>query len=138
MNSPRHSTVGVGVDLVSISRIRRLLDEHPTQFREFAFSERECAYCDKQADPPQHFAGRWAVKESYLKAINHDRSRPDLTTIELVTDPNPSLSLRDDGLEILSTASKRRNSSTDTADITISIAHEQSADIAIGMTFVLF
>ena len=58
----------VGVDLIEISRIARALDRWPG-FRERCFTEAERAYCDGKANPPQHYAARFAGKEAVGKAL---------------------------------------------------------------------
>lgn len=60
--------VGIGVDLVKISRIDKAGKSHPG-FLERVFTEQERAYCSKQKFPAQHYAGRFAAKEAVLKAI---------------------------------------------------------------------
>ncbi len=60
--------VGIGVDLVKISRIDKAGKSHPG-FLERVFTEQERVYCSKQKFPAQHYAGRFAAKEAVLKAI---------------------------------------------------------------------
>ena len=58
----------VGVDLIEIARIERALERYPG-FRERCFTEAERAYCDSKANPPQHYAARFAGKEAVGKAL---------------------------------------------------------------------
>ena len=58
----------LGVDLIEIARVRRALDRHPG-FRERCFTEAERAYCESRANPPQHYAARFAGKEAVGKAL---------------------------------------------------------------------
>ena len=61
--------VGIGVDIVEVYRIAETLDRTP-RFRERVFTERERAYCDaKGVAAPQSYAGRFAAKEAFLKAL---------------------------------------------------------------------
>jgi len=60
--------VRVGIDLIEISRIARALERYPG-FRERCFTEAERAYCDSKANPPQHYAARFAGKEAVGKAL---------------------------------------------------------------------
>lgn len=60
--------VGLGVDLVEISRMRKILQRTPS-FAERVFSEEERAYCDKGADRAAHYATRFAAKEAVVKAL---------------------------------------------------------------------
>jgi holo-[acyl-carrier protein] synthase len=59
--------MNVGLDLIEIARIERAL-ERPG-FRERCFTEAERAYCDARANPPQHYAARFAGKEAVGKAL---------------------------------------------------------------------
>jgi holo-[acyl-carrier protein] synthase len=60
--------IGIGIDLVKIERIDKAGKSHPG-FLERVFTDREREYCAKQKYPAQHYAGRFAAKESVLKAI---------------------------------------------------------------------
>jgi len=60
--------VGIGVDLVKISRIEKAGNSHPG-FLERVFTEKEREYCERKKYPPQHYAARFASKEAILKAF---------------------------------------------------------------------
>jgi len=59
--------VGIGVDLVKISRIEKAGKAHQG-FLERVFTQREREYCERQKFPAQHYAARFASKEAILKA----------------------------------------------------------------------
>jgi len=59
--------IGIGVDLVKIGRIEKAAKG--SGFLERVFTEREREYCSRQKYPAQHYAARFAAKESILKAI---------------------------------------------------------------------
>ena len=61
-------TVGLGVDIVEIERMRSIL-ERTKSFAEKVFSEAERAYCDKKSNPAAHYATRFAAKEAVVKAL---------------------------------------------------------------------
>lgn len=63
------SPVGLGIDLVEVSRIRGLLDRHGDRFKERTFTQAEIAYCESCAEPAIHYAARFAAKEAAAKAI---------------------------------------------------------------------
>ncbi len=63
------SPIGLGIDLVEVSRIRDLLIRHGDRFKERTFTAGEIAYCDACADPAMHYAARFAAKEAAAKAI---------------------------------------------------------------------
>ncbi len=60
---------GIGIDIVEITRIRKLLDSYGTSFLQKVFTEGEISYCSEKAHPEIHFAGRWAAKEAFYKAL---------------------------------------------------------------------
>ena len=61
--------VGVGNDVLEVSRIRRELAREGRGFRDEVFTPREIAYCESKRYPARHFAARFAAKEACLKAL---------------------------------------------------------------------
>jgi holo-[acyl-carrier protein] synthase len=132
------SNVTIGIDVVSINRINRLLDDHPQKFRKFAYTSDEQQYCDKQAYPSQHYAVRWATKEAYIKAIGKQDVNPDLSSIEVTQNPTPHLTLTGEGYDILSEAASKRGASPEETSLAISLSHEKRTDVAVGIVIILF
>jgi holo-[acyl-carrier protein] synthase len=58
-----------GIDVVSITRIREILERQGEHFEKRVFSETERRYCRERHDPYPHFAARFAAKEAYGKAL---------------------------------------------------------------------
>jgi holo-[acyl-carrier protein] synthase len=85
------ASMRVGVDLIEISRIARALERHPG-FRERCFTEAERAYCDAKANPPQHYAARFAGKEAVGKALGSG-VRFTWREIEIAGRPKPGVTL---------------------------------------------
>jgi holo-[acyl-carrier protein] synthase len=64
------SIVGHGIDIVEVSRIQRMLDEHGERFTHRCFSETERAYCEAGGrSRAERFAVRFACKEAVFKAL---------------------------------------------------------------------
>lgn len=63
------SVIGIGLDLIEVSRIRDLLERHGDRFKQRTFTAGEIAYCDQCADPAMHYAARFAAKEAAAKAL---------------------------------------------------------------------
>ena len=63
------NVLGIGVDLVRISRMREVLDRWQDRFLARVFTDGEIAYCRRRRDPVPHFAARFAAKEAGLKAL---------------------------------------------------------------------
>jgi len=60
---------GIGIDLVSIPRMREMIDRWQDRFLHRVFTDGEIAYCRARFDPVPHFAARFAAKEAGLKAL---------------------------------------------------------------------
>jgi holo-[acyl-carrier protein] synthase len=61
--------VGLGLDVIPISRIATMLARYGARLEQRLFTEDERAYCRGRGVPAQHFAVRFAAKEALLKAI---------------------------------------------------------------------
>ena len=59
---------GLGIDLVEISRMVDKIDSG-SGFKEHIFSKSEIQYCDKKKNRFEHYAGCFAAKEAFLKAL---------------------------------------------------------------------
>ena len=57
----------IGIDLVSISRIKQSIEN--TAFVKRVFSAVEQNYCNKKADSAQSYAGLFCAKEAAVKAL---------------------------------------------------------------------
>jgi holo-[acyl-carrier protein] synthase len=62
-------TAGIGVDIVDIERIERLVARYDRSFVQRVFTPAEIEYCGRMARPGVHYAGRFAVKEAFYKAL---------------------------------------------------------------------
>ncbi len=62
-------TRGLGVDIVEIARISDMLEKYGVQFLEKIYTPLEIEFCSAKAFPAIHFAGRWAAKEAFYKAL---------------------------------------------------------------------
>jgi len=61
--------VGIGIDVVEVSRIKSSLDEFGEKFITRIFTKVEREYCEKQKLPELHFAARFAAKEAIAKSF---------------------------------------------------------------------
>jgi holo-[acyl-carrier protein] synthase len=64
--------VGLGMDVVDVSRIQRILDGPPDRGERFlarCFTAGERAYCDLGRDRAARYAARFAAKEAASKAL---------------------------------------------------------------------
>lgn len=78
----------VGVDIIEISRIRRLLARWPEKFVQRVFSQSEESYCFGKRYPAASLAARFAAKEAVLKAMGVGLGACPLKEIEVVNNDN--------------------------------------------------
>jgi len=62
-------TIGIGIDVVRIPRMRDVIARWDERFLRRVFTEGEIAYCRARRDPVPHFAARFAAKEAATKAL---------------------------------------------------------------------
>jgi holo-[acyl-carrier protein] synthase len=76
------STIGVGIDLVEVVPVRELIDAGGSAFVDAAWSRGEQTEANGQAEV---LAGKWAVKEAVMKALQHGIGELDPCDIEVLT-----------------------------------------------------
>ena len=94
---------GVGIDLVKIDRFKKIPFEENESFYRKNFSKEEIEYCLKFEEPYKHFAGKFAIKEATIKAIDkkiqliqiktyHKKSKPKVSIVNEKIDLKVSVS----------------------------------------------
>jgi holo-[acyl-carrier protein] synthase len=79
---------GTGIDIVDISRFERFVRENNEPLFNRVFSQGERAYCSAKRRSAQHYALRFAAKESFLKALGTGlRDGLSWRDMEVVNDP---------------------------------------------------
>jgi holo-[acyl-carrier protein] synthase len=80
--------LSIGIDIVEVYRIRQTLTRTP-RFAARVFTDLERSMCEgKGAAAYQSFAGRFAAKEAFLKALGTGwRGRVTWHEIEIINDP---------------------------------------------------
>lgn len=61
--------VGIGVDIVQVSRVKKVLDRHQQRFVERILHPNELAVYANHRQPLAYFAKRYAAKEALAKAL---------------------------------------------------------------------
>ncbi|MDW8114495.1 MAG: 4'-phosphopantetheinyl transferase superfamily protein, partial [candidate division WOR-3 bacterium] len=60
---------GIGIDIVDVKRIEEMVKNKKRESLKKVFSEEEIKYCEKFKEKKfLHYAGRFALKESFIKA----------------------------------------------------------------------
>lgn len=61
--------IGLGTDIVQISRIAGLMEKFADKFLQRCFTEAECTRADSKHEPAAAYARLYAAKEATLKAV---------------------------------------------------------------------
>ena len=69
MNPIEFPKIYIGTDIVEVQRINKLSDKLGRKFLDRIFTTSEQNYCDEKATPSIHYSGRFAAKESIVKAL---------------------------------------------------------------------
>jgi len=91
----------VGTDIVSVSRIEKILQQYSDRFKKHVFTDKEKSYCDLKSNPAVHYAGRFAAKEAVKKALYSSSiiNSIDFADIEIISNvsgaPEVKLSTQD-------------------------------------------
>lgn len=67
--------LGHGIDIVAVSRIARLVDEHGQRFLQRTYTDQELAECLDDRRAMTRLASRFAAKEAAMKALGTGLSR---------------------------------------------------------------
>ena len=120
---------GIGTDIVSISRFQKAMEKNTKSFLEMIFTDHEIASTIKKKNRAIHLAGKFAAKESVLKAFGKGLGEGiSLKEIEIDNSRTgkPEVHLHGKGLEL---AKKM-----EIKNIHITISHEKQFAVA----FILF
>ena len=121
--TPPAGTTELGIDIISVDRIRRVLAKHGRRFPKRVLTDAEDAYV---RDRPENFAGRWAAKEAVSKVLGLGVRGVGWREIEIVRQPTgqPTARLHDRAL--------RRADQLGMERIAVSISHEREWAVAIA------
>ena len=79
--------LGIGTVFVDINRFKNKSLKNNSSFYKKIFSNSEIKYCQKFRSPYEHFAGKFAIKESVIKAIPEKISFIDISTTHYKSKP---------------------------------------------------
>lgn len=96
--------LSIGIDIVEVGRIRQTIERTP-RFVERVYTAEERAYCEgKGVAAPQSYAGRFAAKEAFLKALKTGwRGKITWHDIEVINDESgvPELKVTGEAKKLL-------------------------------------
>ncbi|MBL76731.1 MAG: 4-phosphopantetheinyl transferase [Chloroflexi bacterium] len=92
--------MNVGIDLVQISRFKKIPYTGNESFYQKNFSNEEIKYCLKYNEPYKHFAGKFAIKEAVKKSIKEKLNLSDIITFHNKRKPYVKIKKKDLKLEV--------------------------------------
>ena len=119
------SIVGIGSDIVKVSRIEKLVERYDKRFLQRVFTAAEITYASDKARPALHLAARFAAKEAFVKALGSGlREGLNWCDIEIINNQlgQPQLKLHNSAQQV---CHERLNATT-----WLSLAHEQEFALA--------
>lgn len=112
----RGAVLGVGTDLVEVSRLRDALERTPSLLHRL-FTPAEQAHGRRSEDPLPHLAARFAAKEAVMKSLGAGMSSMAFTEIEVVVGADGAPSVR------LSGRAKRAADRRGAVTVHVSLTH---------------
>jgi len=118
--------LGIGIDIVHISRIERAVQRFGDRFLHRAFCRQEIEYCNRKRNPCPCLSARFAAKEALVKALGTG-FRSGITLGQICVENS------DSGAPFLTLSGKAQEKARCLAprNIHISISHER--DIAVSL-----
>jgi holo-[acyl-carrier protein] synthase len=125
-------TLRIGVDILSVDRVRRATERRGNHFLRRAFTAREIRECSSSRLTSECFAGRFAAKESVFKALQSTFDlKPRWREIEVMNGGGaPKVILGGETADAAST--------NGVGNIRVSISHDKTLGVAIAVAIVVF
>ena len=113
--------LATGVDIIEISRIRRVLDRYSQRFLDRVFTPAEIEYCRGRAP---NLAARFAAKEATMKALGTGVRGVSWKDIEVIRAESGAPSVKLHG------RAKARAERLQVVEISLSISHSREFAVA--------
>jgi holo-[acyl-carrier protein] synthase len=110
--------LGLGVDLVDVARVQGVMGRR-SSFPQRVFTPEEIAYCERQANPAESYAARWAAREACRKALGGVR-RMRWSDVRVARAPSGAPSL------VLSGATADRARMLGVTEVKVALTHERT------------
>lgn len=122
---------GVGIDAISIDRIKRAIEKRGDFFLRRVFTKAELDDCSSSGNFYEKLAGRFAAKEAVFKAMGHvSRSRLNWKDVEIQGDDIRGIRV------IMGSAICKLAKEKEIKEIIVSLSHDRTSDIAIAVALV--
>jgi len=123
------SAIGVGVDLVEVSRVAAIIADKGGRVFERLLTAAERAYCESRPDPATHVAVRLAAKEAVYKALQGNAEARGIgwRDIEVIRAPDGRPGVRLAGL------AAERARELGVSRVLLSLSHTHQAAVAMAV-----
>lgn len=128
-------TVESGLDVVSISRFRKLRNRSDIDLRQRVFTDDEISYCEQTSHPGEHYAVRWCVKEAVRKIVDKPGRVPFRSVAVERAGRKPQLAVGDAASRALAETIGTKLID-DRVDSAISLTHDRDTDTAAAVVTV--
>ncbi|WP_353572313.1 holo-ACP synthase [Candidatus Albibeggiatoa sp. nov. BB20] len=117
--------VGIGVDISSQIRIQNSVDKLGDKFLQRILTDEEITLCQRYRLPVSRYAGRFAVKEAFMKAIGTGMYKVGFHDIQVFN--------RESGAPYIKVCGRAQQilAELEVQNIHVSISHDM--DMAVGM-----
>ncbi|GGN95069.1 holo-ACP synthase [Haloarcula pellucida] len=130
--------VSSGLDVVAIDRFESLRAEFGESFTRRLFTDAERAYCEGTRVPSEHYAARWAAKESFRKALSASVEMPPFDEVAVErTGDGPELRLGERATAALADSLRANSVAPERASVSVSLSHDRASGIASAHVTVL-
>jgi len=95
--------VGMGIDIIDVERVKNSIDRYGESFIKRVYTDSEIKFCGGRVKPEIAYAGRFAAKEAFAKAIGTGIARGvswKNIEVDIEQSGKPSLIVRGRALEI--------------------------------------
>jgi len=123
------SVVGVGVDLVEVSRVRQMLADKGAHVFDRLLTSDEARYCRSKPDPAESVAARLAAKEAVYKALQGSPGARGIgwREIEVVRDEDGRPEV------VLAGLAAERAAALGVGRVMVSLSHTHQAAVAVAV-----
>ena len=121
--------IQIGIDICSVRRIQRAIEQHGHRFLNWVFTQAEQDYCNRKRNKYENYAARFASKEAVLKAKKGGRGRFGFRKIEVVRGPNGAPSIH------ISKSDRNLFGISPAARFELTITHEREFAVAAVLLF---
>jgi holo-[acyl-carrier protein] synthase len=120
--------IGIGIDIIEISRIKKSIEKFNDRFLEKIFTPGEIEYCLSKANKYQHFAARFSLKEAVSKALSTGWNNEfSWQNIEIFNEPT--------GMPYVKLTGKLESFLADGKEVKVSMSHSQDYVSAVAIIY---